>query len=189
MTSIYGRSAAARIADPANESRVFSWLLDESFDDKGNVIVYEYKREDLVAVVPSVAEVHRESAGPARHLKRIHYGNRVPGARDGWLFTVVFDYGDHDPAAPAIAEDRPWSARSDPFSTCRPGFEVRTYRRCRRILMFHEFAELGPEPITRPFPRSRPRRRPGGLAAGLGRACRVCPERRRLRARSTHFRR
>ena len=36
--------------DPANESRVFSWLLDESFDDKGNVIVYEYKREDLAGV-------------------------------------------------------------------------------------------------------------------------------------------
>ena len=146
VTSIYGRSAAARIADEANESRVFSWLLDESFDDKGNVIVYEYKLEDLVGVPPSVAEVHRQSGGPARHLKRIRYGNRVPGARDDWLFTVVFDYGDHDPAAPAIAEDRPWPARNDPFSTCRPGFEVRTYRRCRRILMFHEFAELGPEP-------------------------------------------
>ena len=29
--------------------------------------------------------------------------------------------------------------RPDPFSTYRPGFEVRTYRRCRRVLMFHHF--------------------------------------------------
>src|SRR5207237_3741781 len=27
----------------------------------------------------------------------------------------------------------------------RAGFEVRTYRRCRRVLMFHRFAELGDE--------------------------------------------
>ena len=31
--------------------------------------------------------------------------------------------------------------RSDPFSTYRPGFEVRTYRRCHRVLMFHHFAD------------------------------------------------
>src|SRR5262249_29581210 len=28
----------------------------------------------------------------------------------------------------------------------RAAFEVRTYRRCRRVLMFHNFDELGPEP-------------------------------------------
>ena len=34
---------------------------------------------------------------------------------------------------------RPWPCRPDPFSTYRPGFEVRTYRRCHRVLMFHHF--------------------------------------------------
>lgn len=43
--------------------------------------------------------------------------------------------------------DRPWTVRRDPFSTCRPGFELRTYRLCRRVLMFHHFAELGPDSI------------------------------------------
>jgi hypothetical protein len=37
-----------------------------------------------------------------------------------------------------------WPARPDPFSTYRANFEVRTYRLCRRVLMFHHFAgELG----------------------------------------------
>ena len=30
---------------------------------------------------------------------------------------------------------------SDPFSSYRPGFEVRTYRRCHRILTFHHFPD------------------------------------------------
>ena len=34
--------------------------------------------------------------------------------------------------------------RSDPFSSYRAGFEVRTYRTCQRVLMFHHFpAEIG----------------------------------------------
>ena len=37
-----------------------------------------------------------------------------------------------------------WPVRVDPWSSFRSGFEVRTYRRCRRILMFHHFpAEAG----------------------------------------------
>src|SRR5262249_31731092 len=39
---------------------------------------------------------------------------------------------------------REWSVRLDPFSSYRAGFEVRTYRLCRRVLMFHHFPrELG----------------------------------------------
>ena len=35
----------------------------------------------------------------------------------------------------------PGRCRRDPFSTYRPGFEVRTYRRCHRVLMFHHFPD------------------------------------------------
>src|SRR5262249_32316634 len=77
----------------------------------------------------------------------------------GWMFEVVFDYGEghyeelppDDPAAleeshrfarVLATTDRPSGpVRSDPFSTYRAGFEVRTYRLCRRVLMFHHFAE------------------------------------------------
>ncbi len=40
------RTAESRIADPADPGRIFSWLICESYDDKGNVIVYDYKPED-----------------------------------------------------------------------------------------------------------------------------------------------
>ena len=39
VSSLYGKTAASRIADPRNASRIFSWLLCESFDDKGNAAV------------------------------------------------------------------------------------------------------------------------------------------------------
>lgn len=79
-----------------------------------------------------------------------------------WYFEVVLDYGEGYiflnppqkddkgfpiPAPSAIpegdlvvassAESEAWSARQDIFSSYRPTFEVRTYRLCRRFLMFH----------------------------------------------------
>src|SRR5262249_10528170 len=59
----------------------------------------------------------------------------------GWMFEVVFDYGEHEPDAPGPAEapGRTWHCRHDPFSSYRAGFEVRTYRLCQRILLFHHF--------------------------------------------------
>src|SRR6185436_9438110 len=72
-------------------------------------------------------------------------GTLPPGVR--WCFQGVFDYGDHSQLEiPQSIPDRAWPARLDPFSTCRPGFEIRTYRLCRRILSFHDFDELGVGP-------------------------------------------
>src|SRR6516225_8350153 len=34
-----------------------------------------------------------------------------------------------------------WPCRADPFSTYRSCFEIRTYRLCRRALLFHRFPE------------------------------------------------
>ena len=56
ITTWYGKTAESRIADPADAAHVFSWLICESHDDKGNVIVYEYKAEEL--------RRHRPVAGP-----------------------------------------------------------------------------------------------------------------------------
>ncbi|MGH8638256.1 MAG: SpvB/TcaC N-terminal domain-containing protein, partial [Burkholderiales bacterium] len=53
----------------------------------------------------------------------------------------MFDYGEHDRDDPhPLQELQPWSRRNDPFSSYRSGFEVRTYRLCQRVLMFHHFA-------------------------------------------------
>ena len=70
-------------------------------------------------------------------------------ARDGsngWHFEAVFDYGEHDANAPTPNDAGTWPARHDPFSSYRAGFEVRTYRICQRVLMFHHFpGEAGVE--------------------------------------------
>jgi hypothetical protein len=153
VTSTYGRSEGARIADPGSPRRVFTWLLEETRDDRGNVTVYRYKAEDRANVPPAACEANRlSSEAPVvnRYLKHIRYGNTVPfdtsPGLDSAAFEVIFDYGEHDAATPTADEAQPWPARQDPFSTYRPGFEIRTYRLCRRVLMFHRMAELGREP-------------------------------------------
>lgn len=50
VTSVYGRDGRSRIADPKDPRRIFSWLICESFDDRGNAISYEYKPEDSAGV-------------------------------------------------------------------------------------------------------------------------------------------
>ena len=46
VTTWYGKTDESRITDPADPTRIFSWLICESYDDKGNVIVYQYKSEN-----------------------------------------------------------------------------------------------------------------------------------------------
>jgi RHS repeat-associated protein len=140
--------------------RVFSWLESESWDDRGNAIVYRYKAEDSTGV--DGLQLHErnrtaEGRGAQRYPKRICYGNRTPRepgedlhSRTDWMFEVVFDYGEHyteDQSGPilvSVGEVQPWGVRTDPFSSYRAGFEVRTYRLCRRVLVFHHFPdELG----------------------------------------------
>src|SRR6266508_2322459 len=179
ILTLYGKDKNSQIFDPIegdpsskHPRRIFSWLICETRDDKGNAVLYEYKPENSTRV--DLTKVHernrvddkdlRRTAN--RYLKRIHYGNltslldagqRPPfltGAQiqnADWMFEVVFDYGDHDPSAPEPRDDEkkdaagalkyPWKPRQDPFSTYRAGFEVRTYRLCQRVLMFHHIPD------------------------------------------------
>jgi RHS repeat-associated protein len=175
VLTIFGSDATARIADPADPRRIFAWLLSEVRDDRGNLAAYLYREEDGTDLDLSVPQERNRGDAAAsgrraqRYLKRILYGNRAPAlgadgtrprmlpagavekarAADGFMFEVVFDYGDHDTLAPTPHDDtrtaadgallHPWPARVDAFSTRRPGFELRTSRLCRRILMFHHF--------------------------------------------------
>ena len=169
ITTWYGRTSESRISDPANPGRTFSWLICQSHDDKGNVIVYSYKAEDSARIFQDplgnvLTKAHERNRttnlrSAQRYLKRIRYGNHspyFPVLKDGvqwpaplasatpdgstaWVFEVVFDYGEHDANAPTPGEALAWPARGDPFSSFRAGFEVRTYRTCQRVLMFHHF--------------------------------------------------
>lgn len=150
ITSIFGKNIQARICDPENDNHIFQWLLEETYDDKGNIIIYEYQKEDDVGVNPSLSyEIHRLASQKSyanRYIKRIQYGNQVPFEKDNFHFITVFDYGDQDVDHPTVEREMPWPVRSDPFSSFRSGFEIRTQRLCKRVLMFHDFAELGETP-------------------------------------------
>ncbi len=151
IKSVYGKSTNSKISDPDDDSRVFKWLLEESYDDKGNVIHYEYKQENQENIDLSLPKEKNRLANNKscsnKYLKSIKYGNMKPFERNKWHFIIVFDYGEHDFDNPEINEPLAWSARMDAFSSYRSGFEIRTKRLCRRVLMFHHFPdELGDSP-------------------------------------------
>src|SRR5882757_1408020 len=70
VTRVFGRTAAGRVSDPADPAKVYRWLLEESADEHGNLVRYEYKAD-----------------GANRYLKRIRYGNRTDGG--DFCFEVV----------------------------------------------------------------------------------------------------
>jgi hypothetical protein len=150
VQSIYGKSANSKISDPEDDTRVFTWLLEESVDDRGNIIVYEYKQENKDNISRSWPQeknrLTNNTSYANRYLKRIRYGNIKPFERNDWLFEVVFDYGEHDREKPEVGETQTWPPRPDAFSSYRAGFELRTQRLCQRVLMFHHFPELGASP-------------------------------------------
>lgn len=159
ITTVYGDSYSSRVRDPVDPTRIHSWLISVSHDSLGNAIAYQYTAEDGLGVDAGLSYEHGRSTAQ-RYLTAIRYGNRFSRldpahAADWdsqWMFEVVLDYGQDlvvdDPAGDGhhysrLADPQPWPVRPDCFSTYRAGFEVRTYRRCERILMFHRFDELG----------------------------------------------
>ncbi|MDQ1920684.1 SpvB/TcaC N-terminal domain-containing protein [Massilia pseudoviolaceinigra] len=165
-TTIFGRSGAARIADPQAPQRVFRWLPEWRFDDQGNCLEYVYKAEDLANVPRRACEANRHAGATTfanRYLKRIFHNNRHPYSTGeappwdpprpldpGYFFQAVFDYGEHGEER-GSAELRDWMARGDPLSDRRAGFELRTYRLCRRILFLNRFEELDPGAAITPW--------------------------------------
>lgn len=158
ILTVYGRDEQSRIFDPEDESksRIFSWLICESYDDKGNAIVYIYEAENEKRIDLSQANESHRFRTANRYLKRIKYGNCDPLLLDenktsfrkphieqtdfslvNWMFQVVFDYDENHCEEPSEAEQhtiihasstagRTWPCRPDPFSMYRAGFEVRT---------------------------------------------------------------
>jgi RHS repeat-associated protein len=157
ITTYYGLNPQSRIADPEDASRIFKWLPDITVDHKGNVQQFFYTPENLDEVAATVYEKNRlnETAKITNtYLKRVCYGNLTPYfiatsvfkptamPVTDWLFEAVLDYGDHSADNYSPATNRSWLARNDAFSDFHAGFEIRTYRKCRRVLMFHRFTEL-----------------------------------------------
>ena len=162
ITTLYGKDNNSRVfdpadPDPAHPTRIFSWLICESYDDRGNAIVYEYAAENDTQVDRGQANERNRVRTANRYLKRIKYGNSVSRlvqpdlTQAAWMFEVVFDYdeghvfnetknADQQTFVEAsVTATQDWTRRLDPFSSYRAGFEVRTYRLCQRVLMFHHF--------------------------------------------------
>ena len=159
-TSRPGTAAPRTAACPIRTTRpaTFQWLACRTRDAHGNALCFRYKQENGDGV--DLDAPHERGRTPAtrsanRYLKRVRYGNRVPDPihdprpstdddAGEWMFEIVLDYGEHDRDTPAPTEQTEWLVRRDPFSTNRAGFEIRTYRLCQRLLMFHHFpAEVG----------------------------------------------
>ena len=148
VATVYGRAvdrsvaahpeiADPRLSDPSEPKHVFSWLICETRDDKGNAILYEYKNEDGAGIDTTRARERNRGDGndprrkTNRYLKRIRYGNRATlldasGMRPrfltdaqmqhaDWMFEVVFDYGEHDADAPKPNELGPMELPTGPI--------------------------------------------------------------------------
>lgn len=148
--SYYGLTSESRISDPQDETRVFEWFLCRTHDDKGNITIYHYKKEDFADIPENLSEKNRINNCTQIYIKKIVYGNKQPyylgdavPVENDFMFKVVFDYGEHDTATEIPKdidlEKNNWKCRIDAFSSYRSGFEIRTYRRCNRVMVFHCF--------------------------------------------------
>lgn len=142
---VFGKTLPARRVDPRNADRVGEWLLEESLNAHGEHILYHYKTD----------------TNAQRYLSRVSYGNvqadadlylwhpsRLEAVQ--WHFELVFDYGERSTGYEYMPryEGGQWLARGDGFSSFAYGFELRTERLCRQVLMFHRFTdEWGPDPV------------------------------------------
>ena len=129
LTSFYGTPAnierdPATLTDPGNFDKVFAWKLSRTVDVFGNRIDYIYERDA------------QQTDGPHRwdqvYLSEIRYADYGDPANPQFLVRVQFVY-----------EQRP-----DPFSEYRAGFEIRTVRRCKQILVY---TQADQERLTRTY--------------------------------------
>lgn len=140
--TLYGTDGDSRISDPADQTRIFSWLVASNEDVYGNKMRFTYRRENADGVTSAIYELGRSNTAN-RYPDTIEYGNYVDADSGDERFTirVAFDYSRfdaNDPTAPRGV----WLERLDPFSTYSAGFEIRTYRLCRAILVYHCFPPL-----------------------------------------------
>ncbi|VFS15010.1 Mono(ADP-ribosyl)transferase SpvB [Enterobacter cancerogenus] len=156
---LLGRNPQARISHPENPSKVAVWLTESSVSATGEQIYWQYRAEDEKGCDETEAAAH-PNATAQRYLTAVWYGNKIaarelpalmaePSPAD-WLFTLVLDYGERGTdagVAPAwlTPGDGDWLCRRDCFSNYDTGFEVRTRRLCRQVLMFHDIAALAGE--------------------------------------------
>jgi insecticidal toxin complex protein TccC len=134
---VFGATAAARIADPADPRRVLEWLLEAEYDALGEAIAYEHVADPGTDLSPR--ELGRDRTAQ-RYLAAVRYAPQAPVAPPEHHIGAVPETDWH---VEVLLE---WSGREDPFSRYDGGFEVRTRRLLREVRLFHRFEALGPAP-------------------------------------------
>ncbi|QMU63858.1 MAG: hypothetical protein GKR88_05835 [Flavobacteriaceae bacterium] len=146
---LLGKNSHTRITNPGESNQIAEWLIEETLTPTQEHIYYQYQAEDDTGL-----EENDRTDTAQRYISTVYYGNKTPQStfyaleasgisEDDWLFMVVFDYGERNATdLPAFDTSGNWTKRSDPFSTFHYGFEVRSYRLCRQVLLFHRIEEL-----------------------------------------------
>jgi RHS repeat-associated protein len=137
IKSVYGKTESSRVYDHDCPGHIFQWLLSETEDLFGNRIIYTYKPEDKHDLDKKRFEENHHYNQV--YLTKIEYLNYSPDdITEKYLFSVEFDYGEYPESDNELMANpsplNPWLYRPDPFSSYRAGFEIRSVRRCRRIL-------------------------------------------------------
>jgi len=155
VTTLFGWTDNSIIANQDGPTKIFEWLPEYVFDDKGNCSQYIYKKEDNSGFVASLPHNRNRHTGSKInytniYLEKVCYGNLTSYRQFGdafpsesdFMFQTVLDYGTTDTNNEAFDQINPWDFRPDAFSDYKAGFEIRTTRLCRRVLLFHVFEEL-----------------------------------------------
>jgi RHS repeat-associated protein len=153
VVTVLGKSNDAKIYNPLFSTEICKWLIESVTDCKGNKILYTYKRENDEGVQDHIYSKDHDYTSQL-YPQSIQYGNYFDNnQQEQWAFELIFNYGEYD--LPADGQQgfspyqpvRSWPARKDCFSVFRPGYEIRTCRLCRGIMLFHKFPELGTVPM------------------------------------------
>ena len=112
----------AVIADPAQRDKVFAWQLTRTVDTFGNRIEYAYERDHRQTVERHWDQLYLQ------HIRYVEYEDA--SQQELFLVTVTFTYHPADEPPNDGGQER-----ADAFSDHRAGFEIRTRKRCRSIVV------------------------------------------------------
>jgi len=135
--NVIGPDQSAMIYDPEQPQNVFSWLVTEERDDRGNRTRYEYVEGEMFDPDPNHTWELNRATPAQKYIKRILSGFLPEDHPEDWFGEILFDYGEHtDPADPYLIAG-PKLFRDDAFSAGKSGFDVHTGHICHRILQFN----------------------------------------------------
>jgi hypothetical protein len=108
-TTLFGWTDNSILSQPGEPLKIYEWLPEFVFDDKGNCTNYIYKKEDKIGLDESlIHNRNRLKDGNITYtnlyLDKVLYGNKTPYRQFGiafpseldYLFKTVFDYGTTD---------------------------------------------------------------------------------------------